>query len=824
MAGNIKGITVEIGGDTTKLGKALKDIDNQSKSLQEELKKVNNDLKFNPSNTELLSQKQELLKQKVSQTSDRLKVLKSSQKEVQEQFDKGEITQEQFRQFQREIVETESKLKHFKNQAKDFGSVFQQQMERAGKKVSEVGSKVEGAGKKLSSTVTTGVVATATASIAAFNTVDEGYDNVAKATGATGDALKGLQSSYEEVYGSMNVEAGVAGQAVGDLNTRFGFTGQVLTNASKDFLKFAEINNTDVTTAIKDVSRYMGDASIPANEYSSVLDILTKSSQASGIAVDKLAEDCTKYGAPMRNLGLTTKESVAIFSTWEKAGVNTEIAFSGMKKAIGTWGKQGKDATTEFKKTLKAIQECPDKAKATSEAIAVFGQKAGPDLADAIQGGRFSYEDFMKIIGDSKDTVKNTFEATEDPIDKCKADLNKLKLSGAELGATFIETLKPAIDKITAIVSKLSEKFKSLSPTQQKLITNILSVAAVVGPILLVIGKFATAIGSIISICGKLGTAFKGIKAMMAGLKLSFITSPFFYVPALIAGIIAVLVILYKHCKPFHDFIDKLWAKIKKFFTDVPERFEKFKEGVRKKATAFKNFIKTNFLQIGLFILNPFVGTFAMLYKHCAGFRNFVNGFVGKIKTSFINLGNNIKNKFTSIVDWFKSIPDSMMQIGENIVKGIWNGITNCIGWLKDKIHTCCTNIVSFFTDSDGLDIHSPSRVLENQVGMFIPSGIGAGISKNMKSALAPIRAMNQQIVAESSKINGINIQNEVKSTFGNSSTSSTTKSANLQSTAKRSSQINLVINGKAFASAIVNDLDLEQGNTITLSKRGVKV
>ena len=88
----------------------------------------------------------------------------------------------------------------------------------------------------------------------------------------------------------------------------------------------------DVSTAVQDVSRYMVDASIDASEYGNVMDQLTAASQASGIAMDRLTENLAKYGAPIRALGFTTQESIAIFSQWEKAGVNTETAFSGMKK------------------------------------------------------------------------------------------------------------------------------------------------------------------------------------------------------------------------------------------------------------------------------------------------------------------------------------------------------------------------------------------------------------------------------------------------------------------------------------------------------------
>lgn len=125
MAGSVKGITVEIGGDTSKLGKALESSEKQSRDLQKELKQVNTALKFNPNNVELLTQKQKLLSDQIKATTDKLNILKEAEAQVAAQFESGEIGEEQYREFQREIIETESKLKS-----------YQAQLDATGKKAS----------------------------------------------------------------------------------------------------------------------------------------------------------------------------------------------------------------------------------------------------------------------------------------------------------------------------------------------------------------------------------------------------------------------------------------------------------------------------------------------------------------------------------------------------------------------------------------------------------------------------------------------------------------------------------------------------------------
>ena len=106
----IKGLTVEIGGDSTKLGKALEDVEKKSRDLTGELSEIDRLLKFNPGNTDLLAQKQKVLAGVVEATAEKLKKLKEAEKQVQKQFERGEVSEEQMRALQREIVQTESKL------------------------------------------------------------------------------------------------------------------------------------------------------------------------------------------------------------------------------------------------------------------------------------------------------------------------------------------------------------------------------------------------------------------------------------------------------------------------------------------------------------------------------------------------------------------------------------------------------------------------------------------------------------------------------------------------------------------------------------------
>ena len=139
----IKGITIEIGGNTTKLGKALEGVEKQSKSLQTELKGVNSLLKLDPKNVELLKQKQELLTQSIIETESKQKILQETLKKI----DSGqvEVTKEQYRDLQREIVLTNQKLENLSDEMKNFGSVASQQLKAVGDDLKETGLIADGA-------------------------------------------------------------------------------------------------------------------------------------------------------------------------------------------------------------------------------------------------------------------------------------------------------------------------------------------------------------------------------------------------------------------------------------------------------------------------------------------------------------------------------------------------------------------------------------------------------------------------------------------------------------------------------------------------------
>ena len=164
--GRIKGITIELNGDSTKLEASLKSVNSEIRNTESKLKDVNKLLKMDPGNTNLLSQKYKTLQQEIQATKQKLDTLKEASKQADQALKDGTISKEQYDALQREIAETEQKLKGLEQEYKNFGSVQAQQVAAAGEKMKELGGKMESAGKTLTTHVTLPLAAVGAAGVA----------------------------------------------------------------------------------------------------------------------------------------------------------------------------------------------------------------------------------------------------------------------------------------------------------------------------------------------------------------------------------------------------------------------------------------------------------------------------------------------------------------------------------------------------------------------------------------------------------------------------------------------------------------------------------
>lgn len=218
---NIKGITIEIDGNTTKLGDSLKDVNGKLRDTENALRDVDKLLKLDPSNVDLLKQKQELLKTAVEQTKDRLDQEKNALEQLRNSPDMANHTQE-MQALERQIADDEIALKNLEEETKSFGSVFKQQIASASAKMKELGEKMTNIGSQMTTKVTAPIVAGFTASAAAASDYEENINKIDVAFGDNAGAVKDWANNALQQFGLSKVAATDAVSAFGALGKGIG--------------------------------------------------------------------------------------------------------------------------------------------------------------------------------------------------------------------------------------------------------------------------------------------------------------------------------------------------------------------------------------------------------------------------------------------------------------------------------------------------------------------------------------------------------------------------------------------------------------------------
>lgn len=500
-SGRIKGITIEIGGDTTQLDKSLRTVDKSIRSTQADLRDVNKLLKFDPKNTELLSQKQELLGKAVDETATRLEALKDAQAQMDASgVDKNS---DQYKGLQREIIATEQNLKRLKDEQKDFGNVASQVLKQAGKEVSDYGAKIKGVGDSMTKSVTAPIVAIGTASLAAWGQVDEGLDIVVQKTGATGDALAGMQDSVKNIANTIPTSFAAAGEAVGEVNTRFGLTGDALEDLSTQFIKFSEINGTGLTASVDAAQKALAAFGLGAEDAGAYLDTLTKVGQNTGISVDTLSSGLTKNATAFQEMGLSIDQAAVLMGQIEMSGADTNAVLGGLSKALKNASKDG----VSMDKALADLEDSIKNGKSDTEGLAaayeLFG-KSGDQVFNALKSGSLSFQALGENALEAGGAVEDTFAAMQDPADQWQVVLNNLMELGYEIGEAIMPAIQKAVDAVIPVIQTLVGWWESLDEDTQSFIVTAALVVAAIGPVISIIGTVTGAIGGVIGAIGSI--------------------------------------------------------------------------------------------------------------------------------------------------------------------------------------------------------------------------------------------------------------------------------------------------------------------------------
>lgn len=704
MASRIQGITVEIGGDTTKLTKALQGVNGEIKSTQSQLKDVEKLLKLDPSNTELLSQKQRLLNKEVNDTKEKLEALKKASEQANQALANGTITKDQYDALQREIIETEQALEGLKKEA-DESYVALQKIANAGESVKSAGDKISSVGSKMS-VLSAGIVAVGTASSNMAMDFEDAMAKVSTIADTTEVPLDELEKAILDLSNQTGISSSEIANNVYDAISAGQSTGDAV-NFVSNSTKLAKAGFADAGSALDVLTTIMNAYGMEASEVTKVSDLLIQTQNLGKTTVGQLSSAMGKVIPTANAYGVELDQLCAGYAIMTANGVATAETTTYMNSMLNELGKSGTNVSGILKdKTGKSFAELMESGYSLSDVLAIIDQAAteqGLAFSDMWSSSEAAKSGLI-LLGDSADNFNSTLKemqnstgATDTAFEKLQTDsytiqvaINKLKNTAIELGNAIMSLLAPIIMALAEKISALTTWFSGLSDTSKKMIVIIGMIVAAIGPVLVVVGKVVSAIGTIMTIAPKIGTAITAVKTAFAALNTTMLANPIFLIIAAVTALVAAFIYLWNNCDGFRQFWIDLWENIKTVAVNVWNTLKTFFASVWE---GIKNIFSTVFD-----VIKTLVTTYFNFYK------TIIETVLNTIKTVITTVWEAIKGVFTTVFNIiktivttyftvYKTIIETVLNVIKTVVTNVWNAIKTVITTVLNAIKTVFTTI-----------------------------------------------------------------------------------------------------------------------------------
>ncbi len=776
MAANrIKGITIEIGGDTTKLQTALKGVNTQVKSTQQQLKDVEKLLKLDPGNTELLAQKHRLLGEAVAATKEKLETLKTAAEQANTALANGDISKEQYDALQREIIETEKDLEALEKQANESATALQS-IGAKGEKLKTVGDNISNVGTKLLP-VTAGVTALGTAAVKTAADFDYAMSRVAAVSGATGEDFDKLKAKAREMGSKTKFSASEAAEAMNYM-AMAGWKTEDMLSGIEGVMNLAAASGEDLATTSDIVTDALTAFGLSAQDSGNFADILAAASSNANTNVSMMGETF-KYCAPIAGaLGFSAEDTAEAIGLMANAGIKGSQAgtalrtimnnLSGDVKICGSSIGEVTVATTNADGSMRDLSDiladCRTAFSGLSEsekaaaAESLVGKNAMSGFLALMNAGEGDINKLSSAIANCDGTAANMADTMNNNLE---GQLTILKSQLQELAISFGEMLMPAIRTIVGWIQKLVDWLNSMDEGTRKVIITVALVAAALGPVLIVVGKIISAIGTIMTIIPKLAGVINAAKGVFAAFNAVCAANPYVLIIAAIVALVAAFIYLWNNCEEFRQFWIDLWEGIKEIAVAVWEALKEFFtaawEAIKSTAETIWNGIK-NFFQ-GLWdgikaifqtvvdAIKLIITTYFNIYK------TIITTVLNAIKTVFTTIWNAIKTVVTTVVTAISTflttawnaiqttattIWNAISSFFTNIWNGIKNVITTAVNAIKNVVTTAWNNIKNTVT-SVGNAIKTAVTTVWNNVTSAVKNAM-SNVFNAVKSGFANVK------------------------------------------------------------------------------------
>lgn len=722
MPNRIQGITVEIGGDTQGLSKALSGVNKEIRTTQSQLKDVERLLKIDPGNTELLRQKYELLNDSIDSTEEKLDALKKAEKQVQQQFERGEVSQDQYNGLQREIIATEQALGRLQDEAKDtqrrIDGIDEDPVEDVKKAADDAGDALKDAGDDASHF---GDMLKAGAIVEGVSSLVDSMSQLAEET-----------KEYQKIMGSLEVSSEKAGYTAEETSQTYqqlyGVLGDdqtaATTTANLQALGFSQERLTQLTNAAIGAWATYGD-SIPIDGLAESINETIQAGQVTGTFADVLnwagtSED--DFNSKLENAADSTERANIVME---------ELARQGLMEAGEAWQKNN-----------ESLVESNQAAADFQDTMAKMSERISPVLTAVQDGVNLLLQSLLDMTENVDfsaiaDGISNAFSYVVDNVFPAVQTAFQWIIDNAGLvaaGIVGIGTAMATFKAVTLIQSAVSAWQKYKAATEGATVAQwLLNAAQNANPIGLIISAVAALVAAFIY----LWNTCEGFREFWINLGATLLSALQTAVDAIVNFFTVTIPTAFTDAvTAAGEFI----ANIGAWFAQLPGTIGEWLSQTVSNIGAWAANIAQQALEAASTFLSNVVSFFQQLPGKVLGFlssviQNVVS-FAADMGSKALEAGRDF---FDNLVNIISKLPSRMLSIGGDIVRGIWNGISGAASWLWDQISGFCSNIVSNIANF--FHIGSPSKLMADEIGKWLPPGIAVGFEGAMPKAMREIDA-----------------------------------------------------------------------------------
>lgn len=633
MAGSIKGIVIEIGGDTQPLQNAISDVNKKGRELQSELTTINKLLKLDPSNVTLITQKQAVLNEAIANSASKLQTLKEAEQQVQAQFERGEVTEEQYRALQREIESTTLDMRKYESQLKDVNVTSDVTAE----KTQKIGNEAEGTGGKV---LTFAVAAGSALGNLAANALQGVWNGFQQLGSKILDTTKQLTDHADEI---------------GDLSKKYGIT----TDQVQEFDYAARIAGTDLESV--------------GGSFSKMTKTMASAQKGTGDQAKAFKELGVSITDANGNLRDQQDVWFDVIDALSKVGNETEADVL----ASQLFGKSYADMKPIIDQGADGMQNLMQKAK---DLNLVMGEDSVQKLGD--------FHDTMETLTQQSQMVlAPVLTALLPTLQKFSEAIGK------KLGDPAVQaSLQRVAEKIGDLASKISDKLIDFlsSPQFDKLADSILNLAtsAAGGFVTFVedilpqiIGFFkwcfenqGTVVAAMLAITGGIVAITIAMEANPAGAIILAITAVVVAILWLQANWDQVSVWFMGILQTVSDFFIGIWTGIRDFFVGIWTGITTFFQDAW---NGMVNWFVEQAAEYVAFWSGVWTGIQTTFTAVWSAMTSFFTGIMSSISGAFMGIWGGIVNWFQGNLNSIAAFWSGAWTGIENTFIGVWNGIAS---------------------------------------------------------------------------------------------------------------------------------------------------